>query len=126
MSNTVTANLFRKKKATLLRHGGQAAAVAHMAFGIGGHGTDLRPLPADPDAAGLRNEVLRKPLLLVTQEDDYSVTAKGRIEKNELVGAYISEAMLVDSAGDPVGFKTFAAKIKESDEAYEVSIKVRF
>ena len=62
----------------------------------------------------------------ITKEDLYSVTGMGTVEANEIVGASISEAALIDSNGQLVGLKTFAPKHKESDERYEISIKLRF
>ena len=38
----------------------------------------------------------------------------------------ISEAALLDANGQICGLKTFAPKLKEGDERYEISIKLRF
>jgi hypothetical protein len=69
---------------------------------------------------------LRKEVAAVRQEDSLSVTGKGTIENNELIGTQLSEAALVDSQGNLIGIKTFAPKVKEADERYQIEIKVRF
>jgi phage-related tail fiber protein len=102
------------------------APIFYMAFGDGGHNADMTPKSPSVTATSLSHEVLRKPLALVTQEDLYSTTGKGTVEASELIGVSISEAGLFDSSGLLVGLKTFAPKHKESDERYEISIKLRF
>jgi len=97
-----------------------------MAFGDGGHNADMTPKAPSVLATGLAHEILRRPLALITQEDLFSVTGKGTVESTDLIGSSISEAGLFDSAGQLVGIKTFAPKHKESDERYEISIKLRF
>ena len=54
------------------------------------------------------------------------MTGKGSIENNELNGVQLSEAALVDSEGNLIGIKTFAPKVKEADERYQIEIKVSF
>ena len=62
----------------------------------------------------------------VVQDDLYSVTGRGVLEAHELVGIRLSEAALFDADGKIVGIKNFSPKFKESDERYEISIKLRF
>ena len=97
-----------------------------MAFGDGGHNTDLTPKAMDPARTTLYHERLRKELSNVTQEDPMSVTGTGRLEKDELVGARISEVGLLDESGYLIGYRCFSPKIKDTDETYEVEIKIRF
>jgi len=97
-----------------------------MAFGDGGHNADGTAKQPDPARTSLYHEVLRKPLAQKVQEDAYSVTGTGRIEKSEVIGAHISEAALLDENGNMLSFRNFAPKIKESDETYEIKVKLKF
>ena len=126
MAEAVVANIYRRRIAARMAGGANIAPIAFMAFGDGGHNADLTPKAPSANATSLNNEILRKPLAGITQEDLYSVTGKGAIEANEVVGAGISEAALIDANGNLVGLKTFAPKFKENDERYEISIKLRF
>ncbi|HEJ4320071.1 hypothetical protein PIGHUM_04500 [Pigmentiphaga humi] len=126
MAEAVVANIYRRRIAARMAGGANIAPIAFMAFGDGGHNADLTPKAPSANATSLNNEILRKPLAAITQEDLYSVTGKGAIEANEVVGAGISEAALIDANGNLVGLKTFAPKFKENDERYEISIKLRF
>ena len=126
MAEAITVDAFRKRLAKHMADNSTLPPIAFMAFGDGGHNTDMTPKSPSATATALAHEVLRKPLALITQEDLFSTTGKGTVEANELVGVSISEAGLLDSAGQLVGLKTFAPKHKESDERYEISIKLRF
>ena len=126
MAEAVTTYDFRKRLARHFYNGALLPQVAQMAFGDGGHGSDGNPISPDASKTSLNNELLRKDLASVYQEDDFSTTGSGRVAKNELVGADISEAGLLDADGNLLGFKNFAPKSKESDEGYEVNIKLKF
>jgi phage-related tail fiber protein len=126
MSEATTTNDFRQRLARHFRDGTSLLQATQMAFGDGGHNADGTPKSADPEQTALRNEVLRKDLDAITQEDLYSVTGTGTILKAELNGTHISEAGLLDSSGNLLGFKNYAPKIKEDDETYEVNIKLKF
>lgn len=126
MAEAIVVNAYRQRLAARMAGGEQLAPIAYMAFGDGGHNADLTPKAPSSSATGLSHEILRKPLAALTQEDLFSVTGKGSIEAGELIGARISEAALLDANGQLVGIKTFAPKLKEGDERYEISIKLRF
>lgn len=126
MAEAITSNAYRRRVAKHMADNSALPPIAYVAFGDGGHNADLTPKAPNAYANGLAHELLRKPLASITQEDLYSVTGKGVLESAELVGARISEAALLDSNGQICGLKTFAPKLKESDERYEISIKLRF
>lgn len=126
MAEAVTTYDFRQRLAGHFYDGEALPQITQMAFGDGGHNSDGTPKSPDPSQGSLQNELLRKDLANIYQEDAYSTTGSGRIAKSELNGADISEAGLLDSAGNLLGFKNFAPKIKESDEEYEVNIKLKF
>lgn len=126
MAEAITVDSYRQRIAARMANGAALAHAAYMAFGDGGHNADLTPKAPSKTATALAHEILRKPLASLTQEDLFSVTGKGVIEPGELVGARISEAAIIDSNGALIGVKNFAPKLKESDERYEISIKLRF
>lgn len=125
-SEAVMLSSFRKKLASFMAGNGALAPVKYMAFGEGGHDSQNAAIPPLESQTALKKEILRKELALIRQDDEFSVTGKGAIEPNELVGKYISEAALIDANGELIGIKTFAPKIKEADERYEINIKLRF
>ncbi len=126
MAEAITVNAYRRRLASAMAGGPPIAEAAYMAFGDGGHSADLTAITPSREQVALNHEVLRKPLIEVSQEDPFSITGRGLIEASELVGISISEAALVDANGEIIGIKNFAPKVKESDERYEVSIKLRF
>lgn len=127
MAEAITVDAYRKRLAGRMANGNAPLhAIAFMAFGDGGHNPDMSAKSPSAAATALNHEVLRKPLAVIVQEDLFSVTGKGVVEAAELVGVSVSEAGLFDASGQLVGLKMFAPKHKESDERYEVSIKLRF
>ena len=126
MAEAITVNSFRERLATQMSGGAVSKPIRFMAFGDGGHDAFLHSKAPLPERTALVNELLRKPLAEIRKEDALSVTGRGEIEPSELNGAYISEAALLDEDGLLVGYKTFSPKIKESDERYEITIKLRF
>lgn len=125
MAEATTTDNFRQRLAKHMFDGTALPQATHMAFGDGGH-NGLSPKPADASRTGLYHEVLRKSLSSIVQEDAYSMTGTGRIEFSELIGISISEAALLDSGGNMLGFRNFAPKVKESDETYDIKIKLKF
>lgn len=126
MAEAVTTYPYRRKLASRSYAGGQAPQPTHMGFGDGGHESDGSPKNPNPEKTTLNHELLRKALDSTYQEDDYSLTGVGRVAKSELIGASMSEAGLFDEDGELMGFKNMAVKIKESDEEYEVRIKLKY
>lgn len=116
---------FREKIAAHLAGKGNLKQIKFMAFGDGGHKADGSVISPSETQKTLKNEVLRKELSYIKQEDTLSVTGAGVIEKAECVGVALSEAALLDADGELVAVKNFAPKVKEADERYECVIKVR-
>ena len=125
-AEAVLLKSFRERIAGHLAGTATLYPVKYLAYGDGGHDSDLNPISPSEDATALQHEVLRKEVASVRQEDPLSVTGKGTIENNELNGVQLSEAALVDSEGNLIGIKTFAPKVKEADERYQIEIKVSF
>lgn len=127
MAEAITVNAYRQRLARAMAGGAVLKPIRFMAFGDGGHDPEtLKAIVPDPTQATLNHELLRKPLADVTHEDPLSVTGRGVVDYDELIGRAISEAALIDADGQIVGIKNFAPKIKESDERYETSVKLRF
>lgn len=127
MAEAITTNSYRRKLALAMADGTQLAPMTHMAFGDGGHHpTTLDALAPSAEQTTLNHELLRKPLALVAQEDEFSVTGRGVIAHAELIGYAISEAALIDEDGVIIGIKNFSPKFKDSDEEYETNVKLRF
>ena len=126
MAEAITVKGYRKRLAAAMAGGAPLKKVKFMAFGDGGHNANLTAKPPSDEQEALNHEVLRKVLTAVTQEDPFSVTGRGLLESRELIGLRISEAALLDEDGNLIGLKNFAPKVKESDERYEISIKLRF
>lgn len=127
MAEAVTALSYRQRLAKQAAGGPAVPKIAFMAFGDGGHdNATLEAKQPSENQDALNHEVLRKPLIAVSQEDPLSVTGRGMIENDDLVGVRISEAALFDQDGNIVGIKNFGPKVKESDERYEISIKLRY
>lgn len=125
MAEAITTNNFRQRIAKHMFDNTVLPQATQIAFGDGGH-TGNTPKPMDASRTLLVNERLRKPLATIIQEDLYSLTGTGRIEATELLGVSVSEAALLDSAGNMLGYKNFAPKVKEADEVYDIKIKLKF
>ncbi len=125
MSEAVTTNNFRQRIASHMFSGATLPQVTHVAFGDGGHTGNVAK-PMDVTRTTLVHELLRKPVVNLIQEDIYSVTGTGEVAANELIGVSVSEAALLDSAGNMLGYKNFAPKVKEADEVYDIRIKLKF
>lgn len=119
------ANAYKRRVAKTAFDGTALPSPAFLAVGDGGHlGTLVNDV--NPNAAGLVNELLRKPLSNLVQTDLYSYTGTSIIASDELIGATLSEAALLDSNGNPIAFRNFAPKIKDVGETYPISVKVKF
>ena len=81
--------------------------------GVDETGTVITPLPENVQ---LKNEVIRKPYILSKKTSDTSYEYAINLEKNELIGVYISELALIDEEGDVVAFSNFLAKGKDETE----------
>jgi phage-related tail fiber protein len=125
MADAKMTNVFRQKLAAQLAGGAAAPAVTHVAFGDGGHDADNRPI-SPTGQNSLQHELLRSGVLEVTHPDAYSTAVVGRVERGELVGEVISEAALVDAAGDLVAVKSFAPSWKDADKEIDVEITIEF
>lgn len=123
MAEATTTNAFRAAQAVRCR---EVLVGGEMAFGDGGHRSDLSAKAPDPAQTALQHEVIRLPIAALEHEDPYSVTASATLNKDQGNGHHLSEAGLFDAEGMLMAFRNFAVHIKENDETYEVSIKIKF
>lgn len=131
MANAVLLDSFRKRIAAHMAGKEVLKPIAFMAFGDQGFTYDPETdthaaVPPSAKQTELNHEVLRKPVIAVYQEDEFSVTAKGQVANGEIIGVNLSEAALCDTDGNLLAIRNFAPKVKENDEMYDISIRLRF
>ncbi len=115
-AKSVITKIRRAKMAEASHTSGNIARITQIALGTGGvdeTGTVITPLPENVQ---LKNEVIRKPYILSKKTSDTSYEYAINLEKNELIGVYISELALIDEEGDVVAFSNFLAKGKDETE----------
>lgn len=128
MADTSVITIARRTALCKLTSGAVSSipAITHIAFGDGGVDLNGNPLiPSDTQTALLR-EVKRYPV----EKVEYPVATTARyivtIPKNELVGCKISEAALIDAAGEPAAIKTMFVKQKDGDVSFEFTFDDEF
>jgi hypothetical protein len=126
MSDAITLDGFRTRLAGHMAGETPAPAVAFMAFGDGGHNADGTTKAVNAARTALFHERLRKPIASISRPQPTFVEAKGVVTEAELVSVTLSEAALVDAAGNLIAMKTFAPKVKEADERIEITLTLRF
>ena len=87
--------------------------ITKIAFGTGGADSGGNPIPPTSTATGLVNEVAQYPIEPVTYPIPTTAGYYVKIPAPDLAGAKLSEAALVDSAGEICAIRTFATKIKD-------------
>lgn len=126
MSEAITLDAFRARLAAAVAGEGPVPTVAQIAFGTGGHNPDGTAKPVDASRTALYTEALRKAVISISRPQPTWVEVKGVLAESELNGQTLSEAALVDSAGQLIAMKTFAPKVKEADERIEITLTIRF
>ncbi|MEO1750735.1 hypothetical protein [Thiofaba sp. EF100] len=126
MSEAITLDTFRARLAAAVAGESACPVVTHMAFGRGGHNHDGTARPVAASRTTLFDERLRKTAASIDRPSPTEVRVKGVITEAELNGETISEAALVDASGQLIAMKTFAPKVKESDERIEITLTLRF
>lgn len=116
MAKSVITKVRRMKMAEASHTSGTIAKITHIALGNGGvteEGEIITPLAEDVQ---LRNEILRKQYTSSQKMSETSYAYSIKLEKDELVGSYISELALIDEDGDVVAFLNFLPKGKDDNE----------
>ena len=106
----------RLKMAEASHATGQIAKISHIALGSGGVTADGKVIEPLAENVQLNNEIIRKTYASSKKVSDtvYAYTIK--LEKDELVGSFISELALIDEDGDVAAFSNFLPKGKDENE----------
>ena len=118
LENTVIT-IKRRQQLALITSGAvdRIAPVSMVAFGNGGADIDGRPIPPLTNATDLTNELGRYSLDRISYPLDPAPRTTTRyvatIPPDDLAGADINEAALVDSDGDVCAIKTMFSKRKD-------------
>lgn len=115
-TKSVISKIRRKKMAEASHTTGRIAKVTHIALGSGGVNADGKVIVPLAENVALKKEVVRKPYDSSTKTSDTSYEYTIKLEKDELVGIFISEMALIDEDGDVVAFSNFLAKGKDETE----------
>lgn len=126
MSEAVLTDAFRERLAEQVAGGRTAPVPTHIAFGDGGHNPDLTPKPAPAARTALYAERDRVPLASLTRPAPTEAEAVAYLEGGPMVGRMLSEVGLIGDDGTLIAWRTFAPKVVEAGERYEVRIKPRF
>lgn len=116
MAKSVITNIARAKMAKARYDGTPIEKVKYIALGSGGvdaEGNVTYPLP---ESVALQHELIRKEYDAVKQLSDTSYEYTIVLGNLEQVGEFISEAALVDEAGDLISISHFLAKGKDETE----------
>jgi len=91
-----------------------------IAFGDGGVDGSGNPITPDETQVALNNQIAAYPIDSVTYPLDPPTTARytAAIPENDLNGAFISEAGLLDANGNLCAIKTFLVKGKDSGVSF--------
>lgn len=94
------------------------APITHIAFGSGGVDAAGEPIMPLETQTALGNEIARYEVDSVTYPNETTARYTVTIAKDEMTGQSISEAALVDSAGDLAAIKTMYVKRKDAGVAF--------
>ncbi len=118
-ANSVITKIRRKKMAEASHTTGSIARISHIALGSGGVTEDGAVITPLAENVQLNNEIVRKPCTLSQKVSDTAYAYSIRLEKNELVGSYISEMALIDEDGDVAAFSNFLSKGKYRSDIHD-------
>ena len=132
MPENTIITIKRREQLCLITSGaiGALAPVTQIAFGSGGVDSDGNPIPPAIDADRLNAELARYPLDSTTYPLDPNRRTTARytatIPENDLTGASISEAALVDSDGELCAIKTMFVKRKDGGVTFKFTFDDEF
>ena len=132
MSENTIITIKRRGQLCLITSGAISTLppVTMIAFGDGGVDGDGNPIPPKADADSLGRELGRYPLDSVAYPLDPAPRTTARytatIPANDLVSASISEAALVDAAGELCAIKTMYVKRKDGGVTFTFTFDDEF
>jgi len=119
---TSVVTLHRRIQLCKATSGGISAIspITHVAFGDGGTDGDGKPIMPLETATALNNEIARYPINSVSYPIEPPTTARYTVSipENDMAGAKITEAALVDSDGFLHAIKTFYVKQKDAEVVF--------
>lgn len=101
-------------------------AITHIAFGDGGVDGDGEPIIPSDEQIALKHEIKRYPIDKVEYPIDTTARYIVTIPKEDLAGAKISEAALVDASGALCAIKTMYVKQKDDDVSFAFTFDDEF
>jgi len=128
-ANSVTTIHRRASLASITSGASQSIApIGWVAFGDGGVDTFGDPIPPDPAASGLNNELARYPIDEVLYPTPTTAQYVCTIPAADLPGAQISEAALADSGttGGICAIITMFAKQKDPGASFTFTLDDEF
>lgn len=132
MSTNTIITMKRREQLCLITSGAisNLAPVTMIAFGSGGTDAEGNPIPPNPHADSLNNELARYPLdsIVYPLDPERRTTARytATIPENDLPSARINEAALVDTNGELCAIKAMYEKRKDAGVAFMFTIDDEF
>ena len=132
MSENTIITIKRREQLCLITSGAMPTLppVTMIAFGDGGVDVEGNPIPPKADADSLGRELRRYPLDSVSYPLDPAPRTTARytatIPADDLASASISEAALVDAAGELCAIKTMYIKRKDSGVTFTFTFDDEF
>ena len=132
MSENTIITIKRREQLCLITSGAITTLppVRMIAFGDGGVDSEGNPIPPAIDANRLNSELGRYPLDSIVYPLDPAPRTTARytatIPVNDLVSASISEAALVDAAGELCAIKTMYVKRKDNGVTFTFTFDDEF
>lgn len=117
--NSVITRIRRVKLCQASSDAGKPLApITQIAFGSGGVDEEGNPLAPQPAQTALTKEIARYNVDSVAYPEETTARYTVTIPADEMTGETISEAALVDSAGDLAAIKTMYPKRKDAGVAF--------
>jgi len=120
MTETGVITAFRRQALCQVTSGALSSIspITHVAFGNGGVDGGGIPIPPSETQTALNNELARYPIDGVTYPSATTARYTATIPIGALPGEQISEAALIDAAGNLCAIKTMLPKLKEVDTSF--------
>lgn len=128
MANTSVITNYRRTKLCQITSGNitTIAKITHVAFGNRGVDSGGEPLTPASSQTSLNNEIARYPIDSVEYTIPTTARYKVTIPANALVGQKISEAGLIDQAGNLCAVKNMYEKVKDGDTSFTFTFDDEF
>lgn len=128
MAETSVITLTRRTNLCKITSGAitEIAPITHIAFGTGGVDGQGEPLTPSETQSALNAEIARYPIGPIEYPVDTTARYTTTIPKEDLAGAKISEAALVDADGALAAIKNMYVKQKDEGVAFTFTFDDEF